>query len=359
VYIEATIVAVNWSDEMRLAFETQLINAGGAGGLINTNFGLSSFGTSQIWQPKNVATTLGGLTGAIIKSDHVPIIVNALQTKANARVLSKPQLLVDDNETASIASLDTQPTSSISQNNAGNVVTSGPTEEAGTKLQVTPHISSGGYLRLEYQAELSSFTGAQVAIPGGGILSSPKQVNTIESASVTVPTDTTVVVGGLNFDSDRLTRAQIPLIGDIPLIGLLFQDRNSNYRTTTLYVFLTPRILRDPTFQDLRLLTRGPQATAKLAPEFPPLRSEMIDVTSNVLPPRMPAALNQEYPGREQPVAPSTTVTPVEPLAPTQPVQIPLPDASPAVLPANEEEPVREQKGRWEAQPARTPKRGF
>lgn len=42
MYIEATIVSVTWDDTMRLAFETQLINAAGKGGLIQTNFGLSA-----------------------------------------------------------------------------------------------------------------------------------------------------------------------------------------------------------------------------------------------------------------------------------------------------------------------------
>jgi type II secretory pathway component GspD/PulD (secretin) len=265
VYLEAKIVAVNWTNDMRVAFETQLINAGGAGGLINTNFGLSSFPTNGlIQQPKTVSTALGGLTGAIVKADMVPIIVNALQTKANARVLSVPQILVDDNEEAEITSVDTQPTSVTTQTTGTPSITSaGPDEEAGTKLKVKPSISEGGYLRLKYQAELSAFTGTQTTT-ASGTLPSPKQVNTIGSDAVTLPTDTTVIVGGLDFDSNRLTRAQIPLLGEIPLIGMLFQDRNSNARTTTLYIFITPKILRDPTFADLRLLTAGPQAFMKL-----------------------------------------------------------------------------------------------
>ncbi len=259
VYIEAKIVAVNWSNEMRLAFETQLIN-GASGGLINTSFGLSSFAADAlITAPKTVSTSLGGLTGAVVKSDMVPIIVNALQTKANARVLSVPQILVNDNEEAEISSVDTQPTSVTSQTSvsSGLITSSGPDEEAGTKLTVKPSISEGGYLRLKYDIELSAFTGTQTTT-ASGTLASPKQVNKIGSDAVTVPTDTTVIVGGLEFDSRALTRAQIPLLGEIPLIGMLFADNDSNDRTTTLYIFITPKILRDPTFADLRPLDLRP-----------------------------------------------------------------------------------------------------
>jgi len=336
VYIEAKIVAVTWTDDMRLAFETQLINANGTGGVLNTNFGLSSFAAGAgILTPKTVATGLGGLTAAVIKSDQVPIIMNALQTKTDSRILSSPQLLVDDNEEAKIVSVDSQPTSSTTQTSGNPSQTSfGGYEDAGTTLAVTPHISDGGYLGLKYEIELSNFTGSSTNV-GGTTLPPPKTKNNLQSNSVTIPADTTVIVGGLNFKNDSLTRAQIPLLGDIPLIGLLFQDRTSKYRTTTLYVFLTPRILRDPTFQDLRILTRGPQYEVLKSSELPKLRSVPIDVNSPGLPPRMPASYNQ---------APAAL-----PLGEPQPAPIPLEDgASPAML---QDERVRETKGRRDDSP--------
>jgi general secretion pathway protein D len=327
VYIEAKIVAVTWTDDMRLAFETQLINANGTGGVLNTNFGLGALGTAAsggILAPKTVATGLGGLTAAVIKSDQVPIVMNALQTKTDSRILSTPQLLVDDNEEAKIVSVDSQPTATTTQTTGNPAQTSfGGYEDAGTTLAVTPHISDGGYLGLKYEIELSSFTGSATAN-----LPPPKTKNNLQSNSITIPADTTVIVGGLNFKNDSLTRAQIPLLGDIPLIGLLFQDRNSKFRTTTLYVFLTPRILRDPTFQDLRILTRGPQYEVLKRSELPKLRSAPIDVNSPGLPARMPSTYNQ----------------PPADFEPSEPAPIPMPDdASPAVL---HEVPLRETKGR-------------
>lgn len=258
---------------MRLAFETQLINAGGQGGVINTNFGLGTFAAGgSVTGAKNVPA-LGGLTAALIRSDYIPIIINALQTEADGRILSSPQLLVDDNEEAEIVSVDQEPTTTVNRgNNQNDIITAGDYVEAGTKLKVKPQISSGGYLRLKYETELSSFTGT-----GSNGIPPPRQQNNIRSDSVTVPSDFTVVVGGFTLDNRRKTVVKVPLLGDIPLVGLLFQDRNTTDRKTSLYIFLTPRVLRDPNFTDLKLLTQGPHTRSQLPADVPTLAPIVID----------------------------------------------------------------------------------
>ncbi len=288
VYVEAMIVAVTTDDRLRLAFENQLINANGTGGVLNTNFGLGSFASTgqAILGAKTVATGLSGMTAAIIKSDQVPIIMTALANETNSKIVSSPQLLVDDNEEAEVVSVDEQPTTTISRGTggSGDVVAQGQSATAGTKLTVTPRISDSAALRLKYNIELSSFTGEAQTV-GGTVLSPPKQTNTIKSESITVPTDSTVIVGGLVVSQDNKTVAKVPLLGDIPLIGKLFADTKTGDRKTRLYVFLTPRIIRDPNFEDLRLLSQGPQSASKLAAEFPALAPKAIDLWKDSTPP--------------------------------------------------------------------------
>ncbi|MCX5691463.1 MAG: hypothetical protein NTV94_17010, partial [Planctomycetota bacterium] len=303
VYLEVQIVAVTWSDTLRLAFETQLINAQGAGGLLQTNFGLTSAGTSAaITDRRNVATGLSGMTAAIIKSDQLPIVVNALQTKANTRILSSPALLVDDNEEAELMSVEQQPyTTTQVASGSPNTTSFGGYESAGTKLNITPSISEDGYLRLEYETELSSFTGA-----GTNGSPPPKLQNNVKAASITVPSETTVIVGGLNVDTRRTTRIQVPLLGDIPIIGQLFQDYNRTGQTTTLYVFITPRIMREANFGDLKLLTEGPQKRAAIDESLPAIKPSTIDI--NGLPPEaMQQPAKRELDAAPEPAAPATT----------------------------------------------------
>lgn len=277
VYIETKIVAVTWSDDLRLAFETQLINSGGTGGVLNTNFGLSSFGTNgSITQPKTVATGLGGATLALIKSDQVPIIMTALAKETDSRIVSSPQILVDDNEEASIDSVDKVPYAQTNQSTSTTTTSLGGTSEAGTKLKVKPQISEGGYLRLKYEAELSSFTGA--ATQG---LPPPSQNNNVKADAVTVPSDFTIVVGGLTYDSTTKNYDRIPGIGDIPIIGRLFGDTKDNKRKTTLYIFMTPRIMRDPNFMDMKLMTEGPQAKSSISKHLPDLVPTTIEMHNN------------------------------------------------------------------------------
>lgn len=318
VYVEARIIAVTANDTLRLAFEQQLINANGTGGVLNSNFGLANFAAGgALTAAKTVSTGLPGFTGAIIKNDQVPIVLTALATETESRVISHPQLLVDDNEEATVESKDTRPTSTVSRGTggSGDIVTSGADAEAGTTLVVTPQISEAGYLRLKYDITLSSFTGSATTA-GGSVLNPPKQENNLRSESVTVPSDSTVVVGGLVVDTQTKTINGVPFLKDIPLLGLLFQDRNTGDTKTVLYIFITPKILREPDFSDLKLLTRGPQSAVNLSPDIPTLRPSLISIVepgvgrpspgSQVLPRPMPATGHDEAPLNAPPPGPST-----------------------------------------------------
>ncbi len=280
VYIEAQIVAVNATKEFRLAFNYQLINAGGTGGILNFQTGLGSFGEDgQITDPIDVNTGLLGVTAALIKSEYVPIIITALQRNVNGRVLSSPQLLIDDNETATLVSVEQQPFSTSQQGNATTESGFGGYEEAGTQLTITPSISQGGYVRMEYQVMLSSFVGNPTVNSESGTVIPPARLqNEVSGDSVTVPGDTTVVVGGVTIDTLNDTIIKVPLLGDIPILGYLFRDTGKSNRKTTLYIFLTPRILREPSIPDLILLTRGPQERVGLEAELPALEPSPIEI---------------------------------------------------------------------------------
>ncbi len=282
VYIEALIVSVADNEDYTLAFESQ-INAGQYSAA--TNFGLSSAGTTFA-DPRSVATNLGGLTQAIIKSEYVPLIVNATQTNSDVRILSSPQLLVNDNEESSIVSIQEEPYTEISQgtNGGANLETFGGTVEAGTTLTVTPSISKAGFIRLEYYVELSNFVGT-----GSDNLPPATNRRTVEG-SATVPSNATIVIGGITLEDVRDTVLKVPFVGDIPIVGELFKRTNKVNNRSKLYVFLTPRVMTDPNFNDLKLLSMGPQSEIDIDDDLPELEAAIIDNPSvrpsSVLPPR-------------------------------------------------------------------------
>ena len=338
VYIEAMIVSIQDSSNFRLAVEAQQIIGQFA---FNTNFGLGSLSqtsggttpttTGGFTSRKVVETDLGGITAALIRSKDVPLVVTALQNDTKAKILAVPQLLVDDNVEAEVLSEDQQPTTTTTQSTGNPAQTSfGGFQSAGPRLTVTPQISEGGYLKLDYEITISNFVGDPVS---AGVPPA-RQESTIRADSVTVPGDSTIVVGGLTQESNQDIVIKVPLLGDIPIIGTLFKDQRKNFRRTTFYVFITPKIMRDPTFADLRLLTQGPLKATGGTDSWPVPKAEAMEVADprwgrqdQLLNPGAPEGTPVEgvpapqaepmEPGAAEPGV--SEPVPVEPEAPTQP----------------------------------------
>jgi len=106
----------------------------------------------------------------------------------------------------------------------------------------------------------------------------------VSAESVSVPSDMTVVTGGLTVTSDRDSVIKVPLLGDIPIIGLLFRDTQRIKQSTTLYIFLTPRVVRDPSFGDMKLLTEGPAKLSRLDLDLPDMEPATIRVYETYVP---------------------------------------------------------------------------
>jgi general secretion pathway protein D len=56
----------------------------------------------------------------------------------------------------------------------------------------------------------------------------------------------TIVIGGLIDDTTTITETKVPVLGDIPVLGWLFKDRSDTTQKTNLYIFLTPRVIKNP-----------------------------------------------------------------------------------------------------------------
>jgi general secretion pathway protein D len=172
-------------------------------------------------------------------------------------------VLVNDNATATLASVAEASFTSINASDTVSTTSFGGYVSAGTNVSVTPHISEGDHLMVNYSLSLSSFgEGGTASIPP------PRQTNDI-SSEVTIPDGYTVVVGGLTRKDKSESESHIPFLGDIPLLKYLFGTTTRSHSETTLYVFIRPVILRDDRFEDLKYLSEGDCRTAELPPEFP------------------------------------------------------------------------------------------
>lgn len=278
VFIEVQIVSVTASDDFRFAIESQFTPGQS---ILFTNFGLTNVPEGgAATDPRVVNPNLTGFTSAIIRSDYVPFVINAFQEVGDTRIISSPRVLVNDNEEASVTSEREEPFAEITQNASTTTTGQAGVATAGTILTVTPQISDAGMLNLTYDLELSDFEGS-----GANGLQPPTQREQYAGV-VTLPSDATMVVGGLVRERNAKTVQKVPFIGDIPILGEFFKRTDDSKTQATIYVFITPRIVRDPTFADLRLLTKGPMERVDLQDELPSLEPEFMPTSGASIAPR-------------------------------------------------------------------------
>ena len=108
----------------------------------------------------------------------------------------------------------------------------------------------------------------------------PRDRNTL-TGSVTVPSNATIVLGGITVEDTRDTVIKVPFLGDIPILGELFKSTNKISNQSKLYVFLTPRIMQDPNFNDLKLFSQGPQGEMDIGTNIPDLEPAIITAPVN------------------------------------------------------------------------------
>jgi general secretion pathway protein D len=138
-------------------------------------------------------------------------------------------------------------------------------------VQVTPQITDGDRLLVQYQVSLSTFVGDS-ADPN---LPPPRQETKLASQA-TVPDGYTVVLGGLEVETETDAETRVPVLGSLPLLGALFKSRSKTSQQSRFYVFLRCSVLRSTSFEDLRYLSAPALATAGIDDGVPVVEPRVI-----------------------------------------------------------------------------------
>ncbi len=268
VMIEVTLVTLDTSNNFSLGVELSKADAVGANGQYLT---FSSFGLSTADAATGALTLTPGVgfNGILLDPDSVNVVLRALASEGRSEVLSAPRVLVNDNATASLSSVAESPFTSVNASDTVATTSFAGYASAGTTVSVSPHISEGDHLMLQYSLTLNSFTGE-----GAAGIPPPRQTNTL-SSEVTIPDGYTIIVGGLNRKDAAESISKLPILGDIPILEYLFSSRSKNRSENTLFVFIRPVILRDDQFEDLRYLSAQDRKLADL-PEDAPTSEPML-----------------------------------------------------------------------------------
>jgi general secretion pathway protein D len=217
------------------------------------------------------AATGTGFGGVVLDPGNFSAVVRALEAVNEGRSLNMPKVLVDNNQSASLDSVLQTPYASTNASTTVATTSFGGTLDAGTQIEITPQIASGGQLLLDYSVSLSSFTG----VPSDPALPPPRQQNKLKSIA-TVPDGYTVVVGGLEVTTETKSRSSVPVLGDIPLVGALFSTQSKTENKARFFVFLRCNVMRASGFEDLKFASQQDLADAAVDDGQPKMKPRIM-----------------------------------------------------------------------------------
>ena len=241
VLIQVLIVEVTMDNELDLGIEFafQDLQWAKAGASSTSNF--DYVGGTDIGA---AGSGLGGFTFTITGADF-NFLFRTLQNEGNLNVLSRPQIVAMDNQKAKIDISDDVPYVTGTQTSiTGQISTSVNRTKVGITLEVTPQINPDGFVRLEIDQKVSDRTGSTVDVGPG--VTSPIFFTREAQTTVMVEDNETVLLGGLITSRAENREQKVPLVGDIPALGLLFRNQSDTTRRTELLLVLTPHVIRSP-----------------------------------------------------------------------------------------------------------------
>jgi general secretion pathway protein D len=244
VFVEALIaeVTADKAAEFGVQWQAAAANSNGVQGVAGTNFGGS--GTNIIGVGTSIAANnpvIGtGLNIGVVKNNNLGVLARAMQTDANANILSTPNLMMLDNEEAKIIIGQNVPFITGSQN--GTAANPNPFQtierkDVGLTLKIKPQISEGGTVKMLIFQEVSS---VQDLSNPAGVITNKRSLDT----TVLVDDGQILVLGGLIQDRVEKGEFKVPLLGDIPLLGWLFRYETRKSSKVNLMIFIRPSILR-------------------------------------------------------------------------------------------------------------------
>jgi general secretion pathway protein D len=179
---------------------------------------------------------------------NLGMLARALESDANANILSTPTLLTLDNEEAKIVIGQNVPFVTGQYAQTGTTTTPTPFQtierrDVGLTLKVRPQVSEGGAVKLQIYQEISSLRPTTTA---SDVITDKRSID----STVLVDDGRIIVLGGLIQDTVQDNVDKVPLLGNIPLLGHLFKVEKRNRMKTNLMVFMRPRVLRDVASSD-------------------------------------------------------------------------------------------------------------
>ena len=236
VLIEATILSALLDEDMDLGIDWNLLNGERLTGSLTQ---ITNIATGTPIETSGFAIPGVGLQAGFTSGDLVGFI-RALETVTDVTVLANPKILAINKQQGSLLiGNKIGYNSQTTQTDGGTTTSKVEFYESGTRLVFRPYIGNDGYIRMEIypkdsSAELNPTTGA------------PDETTTELQTNIMVKDGESIVIGGLFRDVVGTARQQVPILGDIPLVGFLFRGQTDLTQREEVIVMLTPHIIEEP-----------------------------------------------------------------------------------------------------------------
>jgi general secretion pathway protein D len=212
----------------------------------------------------------GGIYQFASAAGDLNVTLAALAKAGKTEILSRPSILARNNQPATISLGQQVPLITNTRfDNFGNQINTVSYEDVGIILSVTPFITEDNLVEMLVAPQISQLTDRSqwVPISGGGTNGAAVSAPVINSRSadtvVVVPDGQTVVIGGLMQNTKLDSTEKVPILGDIPLLGLLFKHKVTSDAKTELMIFMTPHVVKKPS--DLAAMTASERAKTKVS----------------------------------------------------------------------------------------------
>jgi len=247
VLIEATILRAELNENNALGIDFNMVEGVDFAMLGSTSPGVTDLITGAVPPSRmhntnvtlrtdfNEAVPAGGMTFGIIK-DHVAVFLRALERVTDTTVLANPKVLALNKQRGQVivGRRDGYLTTTVTETTAVQTV---EFLETGTQLVFRPFIGDDGYVRMELHPEDS--TGALNAS------NLPFKTTTEVTTNILVRDGHTILIGGLFRENTNASRGQVPIVGNVPVVGSLFRTTADTTQREEVIILLTVHIIKD------------------------------------------------------------------------------------------------------------------
>jgi len=275
VVIQATIVEVELTDQYQAGINWQALDIAESSISVASNSLFTPLSATAATIGANATNSANidesSLFALQYDGSDLSTLVNLLEQFGNTKVLSSPQLMVLNNQTAMLKAVQNlvyfeveSDTTATQTNTITSVDSQVRTVPVGVVMAVTPQISDSGVVTLNIRPTVTDDTGQRISDPAVALTQQQIGQGSTNQLSNSVPvirvremesmlrlnSGQTAVLGGLMRNRDIEQDNAVPGLSKIPLIGKAFESKRRSYQKSELVIFLRPTIINNPSIED-------------------------------------------------------------------------------------------------------------